>query len=219
MEKLLLCLFLFMPAAVFAQTDFQLPDGSSIQAYLALPEPGQEALPLAIVMGGGSGDGRIAESTFNSLGQQFASHGWAVATPVSPNGQSFWGDNAEKVRQLIDLLKARTEVADGPVILAGISNGGTSALEIASQNPQEYLGVVAVPGLAADPTLRHLEDFPVYLRIGSEDQLGWFNRFESQVNSMNRAGVNVDAVLMQGEGHRVNVDWENLDPWLTGLLD
>lgn len=218
MKKLLLILFLFLPVAAFAQTDFTLPDGSTLQAYLALPEAGQEPLPLAIVMGGGPGNGDIAERTFNLLGQQFVEHGWAVATPVSPNGQSFWGGNAEKVRQLIGMLKARAEVKDGPVILAGISNGGSSALEIASLHPQEYLGVVAVPGLASDSTLRSLRDFPVYLRIGSEDQLGWDRRFDAQVSLMNRAGVNVNAVLMQGEGHRVNVDWENLGPWLSELM-
>ncbi len=219
MKKLLLSLFLLMPVGGFAQTDFEVPDGSTIEVYLALPDVGQEPLPLAIVMGGGPGNGRVAENTFNLLGQQFVSHGWAVATPVSPNGQSFWGDNAEKVRQLIDMLKMRKEIKDGSVLLAGISNGGTSALEIASRHPQEYLGVVAVPGLATDSTLRSLENFPVFLRISSEDQLGWASRFNGQVNSMTRAGVKVDAVLMEGEGHRVNVDWENLDPWLSGLMD
>lgn len=218
MKKLFLTLSLLCPLSVFAQTDFVLPDGSTIQAYLALPEPGQEPLPLAIVMGGGPGDGEIAERTFNTLGAQFVSHGWAVVTPVSPNGQSFWDDNAEKVRQLISIIKEREEVQDGPVMLAGISNGGSSSLEIASRHPQEYLGVVAVPGLATDSTLRNLRNFPVYLRIGSEDQLGWASRFEPQVNAMNRNGVRLNALLMEGEGHRVNVDWENLGPWLSDLM-
>jgi len=217
MKKLLLLLALLFPLSVFAQTSFNLPDGSAIQAYLALPEPGQDPLPLAIVMGGGPGNGQIAERTFNSLGAQFVSHGWAVVTPISPNGQSFWDENAEKVRQLIGIIKAREEVQNGRVLLAGISNGGSSSLEIASLHPEEYLGVVAVPGLAVDFTLRNLRNFPVYLRIGSEDQLGWANRFDPQVNAMNRNGVSLNALLMQGEGHRVNVDWENLEPWLAEL--
>jgi len=217
MKKLLLLLALLFPLSVFAQTSFNLPDGSAIQAYLTLPEPGQDPLPLAIVMGGGPGNGQIAERTFNSLGAQFVSHGWAVVTPISPNGQSFWDENAEKVRQLIGIIKAREEVQNGRVLLAGISNGGSSSLEIASLHPEEYLGVVAVPGLAVDSTLRNLRNFPVYLRIGSEDQLGWANRFDPQVNAMNRNGVSLNALLMQGEGHRVNVDWENLEPWLAEL--
>jgi dienelactone hydrolase len=217
MKNLLLLLMLFLPPSVVAQTSFDLPDGSSIQAYLMLPEPGQDPLPLAIVMGGGPGNGQIAERTFNSLGAQFVSHGWAVVTPVSPNGQSFWDENAEKVRQLIMIIKARDEVQNGPVLLAGISNGGSSSLEIAAHHPREYLGVVAVPGLAVDSTLRTLRNFPVYLRIGSEDQLGWANRFTPQVDAMNRNGIRLNALLMQGEGHRVNVDWENLEPWLAEL--
>lgn len=217
MSRLLLSLLLLLPAWAFAQTEFALPDDSSIQAYLAFPDTGEAPFPLAVVMGGGAGNGRIASGTFEGLGSEFAGHGWAVAVPVSPDGQSFWDDNAEKVRQLIALLKDREDVADGPALLAGISNGGISALEIASNHPGEYLGVVAVPALATDSSVRALKDFPVYLRIGSEDQLGWANRYEATVSAMNRAGVRLDEQLVQGAGHRVPVDWTSLEAWLAAL--
>lgn len=217
MPRLLLTLLLLLPLTLQAQETFTLPDGSRLQAFLALPEAGQPALPLAIVMGGGAGDNRIASGTFESLGREFAARGWAVATPVSPNGQSFFGGNGDKVRQLIGLLKARDGVADGPALLAGISNGGISALEIASAAPGEYLGVVAVPALANDSSVRNLRDFPVFLRIGSEDQLGWASRYESTVRALEKAGARVDARLVEGGGHRVPVDWDNLEAWLAAL--
>ena len=217
MARLLLSLLLLLPAGVLAQTDFTLPDGSAMQAYLAFPETGEAPFPLAVVMGGGAGNGRIASGTFQGLGNEFAEHGWAVVVPISPNGQSFWDDNAEKVRQLIAMLKERDDVADGPALLAGISNGGISALEIASNHPAEYLGVVAVPALATDSSVRALENFPVYLRIGSEDQLGWADRYDATVRAMNRAGVQLDAHLVQGAGHRVPVDWADLEAWLATL--
>jgi poly(3-hydroxybutyrate) depolymerase len=214
MKKFLLILFLLLPVAGFTQTSYTLPDGSRLQAYLAIPDDFDGEAPLAIVMGGGAGNGRIASGTFESLGQEFVDRGWAVATPVSPDGQSFFAGNGEKVRQLITLLKARDDIADGSVLLSGISNGGISSLQIASSHPDEYLGVVAVPAIANDTTVSNLTNFPVYLRIGSEDQLGWANRFDSTVRALESAGSIVNALLVEGGGHRVPIDWDNLEQWL-----
>ena len=219
MPKLLLVLLILLPLTAHPQTTFDLPDGSRFQAYLAVPDNDAAPARLAIVMGGGAGDNRIASGTFNSLGKEFLEHGWAVATPVSPNGQSFWGANAAKVRQLITLLQARDDIAGGKVLLAGISNGGISSLEIASLHPEEYLGVVAVPALANDDSVRNLAGFPIFLRIGSEDQLGWASRYDATVRAMNKAGAVVDAKLVDGAPHRVPVDWAELAPWLDALAD
>ncbi|MDG2174741.1 MAG: hypothetical protein P8M72_01185 [Gammaproteobacteria bacterium] len=214
MQKLLLVILLLMPIAGFTQTSYDLPDGTRMQAYLAIPEGLDGQAPLAIVMGGGAGDGRIASGTFESLGQEFVDRGWAVATPVSPNGQSFFAENGEKVRQLITLLKTRDDIADGPVLLGGISNGGISSLQIASSHPDEYLGVVAVPAIANSSSVSNLRDFSVFLRIGSEDQLGWGSRYESTVSALESAGAQVNALLVEGGGHRVPIDWDNLELWL-----
>lgn len=211
----LLCL---LPLSALAQTFYTLPDGSRLQAYLAIPDTGADSYPLAVVMGGGPGNGRIASSTFDSLGQDFVAHGWAVLTPVSPNGQSFFGANGELVHQLAELIKADNRIDDTPALLAGISNGGISSLEIANTHPHDYLAVVAVPALANSSSATNLEGFPIYLRIGSEDQLGWAARYESTVRALNNAGAIVDAELVQGGGHRVPVDWENLDAWLNALI-
>jgi len=216
MNKTLLTVLLLMPLTAFTQTSFELPDGSEISAYFDTPADGNH--PLVIVMGGGSGDARIASSAFRSHGEQFVERGWAVVAPVSPTGQSFWGENAEKVRQLAALIKQRDDIADGPVLLMGVSNGGISSLEIASLHPEEYLGAIAVPALASDnPRLQSLDGFPIFLRIGSEDRLGWGSRFNSTVDVLTRAGVTLDAQLLQGIGHTFPLDWDELEPWLESI--
>jgi len=220
MRKWLTTFLLLMPITAFTQTEFDLPDGSSIRSYFDMPAaaPGDSPFPLVIIMGGGPGDSRIASSAFRNHGEAFVDRGWAVAAPVSPNGQSFWGDNAGKVRQLIAVIKQRDEIGDGPVLLMGISNGGISALEIAARHPDEYRGVIGVPALASDsPRLQALKDLPVYLRIGSEDRLGWGNRYDDTVGILARAGVNLDARLLQGTGHTFPMDWDDLGPWLDAL--
>lgn len=216
MKQLFTALLLLMPVTAFTQTEFSLPDGDTLQAYFDLPrDGGSGGWPLVVLLGGGPGDARVASSTFRNHGDAFIDRGWAVTAPVSPNGQSFWGSNAEKVRGLISVLKARPDIADGPVLLMGVSNGGISSLEIASRHPQEYLGVIAVPALANNPTaLAALNGFPVFLRIGSEDRLGWGSRFDSTVSVLEEAGVDLDAQLLQGTGHTFPLDWQQAGPWL-----
>ena len=220
MVRLLFVFFLLMPLSAFTQTAFELPDGSEIWAYFDVPEEAQSApVPLVIILGGGSGDARIASSAYRNHGEEFVDRGWAVAAPVSPNGQSFWGDNAGKIRQLITVLKQRENINTGPVLLMGVSNGGISSLEIASNHPSEYLGVIAVPALASNAAqLRSLENFPVFLRIGSDDRLGWANRYDATVSLLEQAGVDLDARLLRRTGHIFPLDWEELAPWLDSIL-
>lgn len=216
MRPILLILLLIMPITAFTQSEFHLPDGSSFRAYF--DTPGEGIHPLVVIMGGGPGDERIAGSAFRNHGDGFIDRGWAVVAPVSPNGQSFWGDNGGKVRDLITVFKERNDIAGGPVLLMGVSNGGISALDIALRHPEEYLGIIAVPALASDsPQLRLLEGFPVFLRIGSEDRLGWGSRYEDTVRILERAGVNLDARLLQGIGHTFPLDWNELEPWLDAI--
>ena len=101
------------------------------------------------------------------------------------------------------------------MLLAGISNGGMSALEIARRNPQNYFGVAAVPALATSVVdNRRLAGFPVYLRIGGADQLGWANRFDETVNALTEAGVDLDAAILDSAPHMFRMNWESLDAWL-----
>jgi predicted esterase len=209
-------LILLMPISAFTQTEFTLSDGSTFRAYFDTPGIGEH--PLVVILGGGSGDASIASSAFRNHGDGFIDRGWAVVAPVSPNGQSFWGENGGKVYDLVATLKQRDDIADGPVLLMGISNGGISSLDIASRSPGNYLGIIAVPALASDsPQLAALKDFPVFLRIGSEDRLGWGSRFDDTVRVLERAEVVLDAQLLHGTGHTFPLDWDEVDAWLDKL--
>ena len=216
MRSFLLTLLLLMPISAYTQSEFTLSDGSAFRAYFDTPGAGEH--PLVVILGGGAGDARIASSAFRNHGDGFIDRGWAVVAPVSPNGQSFWGENGGKIYDLIATLKKRDDIADGPVLLMGISNGGISSLDIASRSPRDYLGIIAVPALASDsPQLAALENFPVFLRIGSEDRLGWGSRFNDTVRVLERAGVVLDAKLLQGTGHTFPLDWNDVDAWLGSL--
>lgn len=213
---ILLLSFLFSGMSV-AQERITLEDGSRLAVFVVQPaETSESPAPLLILMGGGPGNASISRDTSIWLGGGFAERGWLVAVPVSPNNRAFRGEeNNGKVEQLITELQKRENVADGKVLLAGISNGGMSALEIARRNPQNYSGVAAVPALATSVVdNRPLAGFPVYLRIGGADQLGWADRFGETVDALTEAGVDLDAAILDSAPHMFRMNWESLDAWL-----
>ena len=207
-------IFSFMAAA---QERITLEDGSVLGVFMVRPAESIEVpSTLVVLMGGGPGNASISRDTSIWLGGGFSERGYVVAVPISPNNRAFRGEeNNHRVEQLILELQKRDYIAEGKVLLAGISNGGMSALEIARRNPQNYFGVAAVPALATSVVdNRPLADFPVYLRIGGADQLGWADRFDETVNALTEAGVDLDAAILDSAPHMFRMNWTSLDAWL-----
>ena len=222
--KKLTILFIFccslLPMTMQAQERITLQDGTVLNVFLVAPENGaNRASPLVILMGGGPGNASISQDTSRWLGSGFAQRGWMVAVPISPNNRSFRGGvNNALITDLITQLQKRQNIAQGKVLLAGVSNGGMSALEIARRNPQDYLGVAAVPAISgADTDNEALRDFPIYLRIGGSDQLDWADRFDETVASFTDAGVVLDADVLDGAPHMFRMEWESLGDWLQEI--
>ncbi len=205
-----------------AQERIELADGSRLAVFMVNPaESTDEPSPLLILMGGGPGNASISRDTSIWLGSGFASRGWMVAVPVSPNNRAFRGyENNLKIAQLIEELQKREDIASGRVMLAGISNGGMSALEIARRDPDNYLGVVAVPAVSSSVfDNKPLAGFPVYLRIGGADELGWADRFDDTVNAFTEAGVDLDAAILDSAPHMFRMNWDTLEPWLERVKE
>ena len=220
MLKLVIVLLSLLPMALNAQQRIELADGSILSVFIEEPvESASQPPPLVILMGGGPGNLSITQDTAKWLGSGFARRGWFVATAVSPNNSSFRGaENNGKIEQLIAALQLAGKVDEGKVLLAGVSNGGMSALEIASRNTSKYYGVVAVPALyRGGKKANSLEGLPVYLRIGSEDQLGWADQLEQTVENLTNAGALVDSEVLYGAPHMFRMDWSTLEPWLEKI--
>lgn len=218
--KCCLCLAMALPINALGQERIELADGSVLNVFMVLPkEELREASPLVILMGGGPGNASISKDTSQWLGSGFASRGWTVAVPVSPSNRSFRGAQGNAVvEQLIDVLQQRPSIKAGKVLLAGVSNGGMSALEIAKRDASRYMGVVAVPALFTDKNKdQAFKRFPIYLRIGAQDQLGWADRFDATVASLTDAGARLDAEVLDGAPHMFRMDWTTLGPWLEEL--
>ena len=221
-QALMLFITLLFSFIATAQERVALEDGSVLGVFMVMPaETIEVPSTLVVLMGGGPGNASISRDTSIWLGGGFSERGYVVAVPISPNNRAFRGEeNNHKVEQLIVELQKRDYIAEGKVLLAGISNGGMSALEIARRNPQNYFGVAAVPALATSVVdNRPLAGFPVYLRIGGADQLGWADRFDETVNALTEAGVDLDAAILDSAPHMFRMNWTSLDAWLEKVTN
>ena len=219
LSRVLLVLMLSLTSVTaFAQrTDVALANGKNLGVYLLMPE--QTPADLVVLMPGGSGDESLARDLYYWLGEEMKQRGWAVAIPVSPNQRSFRGNNNALIPLLIDALQQQNNIRKGRTLLAGISNGGMSALEIASADPERYRGVMAVPALvSSDVNVDALKGMPIYLRIGDQDEMSWFARLEETEQTLRMAGAEVDAGLVFMAPHMFQMEWETLEPWLNTRL-
>jgi predicted esterase len=207
-------------STTLAQETIRLPGHGDITVYLLSPSGETNRVPpLCVILPPGDGATSRAQETMGGPGKQFVERGWTVAVPVSPDTKSFFGPNSVKVRTMIRELIKRPGVADQKIVLAGISNGGIAAFQIASEEPNLVAGIVAMPGTVwPSVNLRGLMGKPIFYRVGADDQLGWAKTFHSHSDNLRRAGAVVDARLLPKTGHVFEVDWKELDAWLHKSL-
>jgi predicted esterase len=211
---------LLVPGALYAAEEFVvLDDGSQVKVFLFFPrDHGEGPWPLTVLMSGGTANEYVVRAQF-WLGHELANRGWVIAVPVSPDSSSFLGKSGEIIPQVIDKLQLINEVEAGKSLLVGVSNGGSSALEIANRHPERYLGVVAVPGMIANNAeLADFKGLPIFLRIGENDYLRWNNRLPALEQTLSRAGAIVNARLEPGASHVFPINWDELQPWLDAIL-
>lgn len=196
----------------------QLEDGSTMKVFVFDARDGSEPpWPLCILMPGGSASEYIARAQF-WLGYELAGRGWTIAVPVSPDATSFFGRNGEQISEVADHLQALPQVREGKSLLVGVSNGGSSAIEVAARDPERYYGVVAVPGIIRENgIIRDMQGLPVYIRIGENDLLRWDRRLPEVTEQLTAAGARVNAKLVPNANHVFPLNWDELQPWLDAL--
>jgi len=211
--------FLLLPGILHATEEtIVLNDGSTMKVFLFYPKTsGEGPWPLTVLISGGVANEYIVRAQF-WLGHELASRGWVIAVPVAPDENAFFGKNSEAIPQVIARLQDYPAIEKGKSLLDGVSNGGSSALEIAGRNPEDYFGVVAVPGTIREGAqMGDFADLPVFIRIGENDYLRWDRQLPRISKALSEAGARVDAKLQAGASHVFPIDWDELQPWLDSL--
>lgn len=217
--EVLVCLMLTFGIHAADTNQIALADGTLMAVLSDGPKPGTNSTwRLCVVLPGGNGNRDSAVYAIGFIGPELVRRGWTVVTPVSPDGEPFFGANGRLVPALVDALEKKAGIDGGTALIAGLSNGGIGAIEIASRYPGRFIGAIAIPGLPSNRmSVQGLKGLHVFLRIGAEDELKWGQHYDVAVTELTRAGVKLDARLVPGAHHDVPVDWKELDAWLETI--
>lgn len=211
-------LAVFAGHGLAAENTLDLGDGLSVRVLYFEPENSSSPPPLAILFAGGLNNEFMARAQF-WLGREMVTRGWAIAVPISDQGRKFFIQNSSLIPEIVEQLEDIYQIKDQEPLLLGISSGGSAALAVAAQEPDSYLGVIATPGrLLEEIRFEDLEELPIYLRVGEQDDFRWNRKLDDSAALLERAGAKVDAALVPGAHHIFTLDWDEIERWLDKVL-
>lgn len=211
-------LLLFSTTTIAAENTLDLGDGLSVRVLYFEPENATTPPPLAILLSGGLNNEFMARAQF-WLGKEMINRGWAIVVPMTDQGRDFFIEHSSLMGGIVAQLHERYSIKAQKPLLLGISSGGSAALAIATQNPTDYLGVVATPGrLLEEIPLQELDGLPIFLRVGERDDFRWNRKLEENERLLVNAGAKVDAALVPDAHHIFTLDWDEIEIWLQTVL-
>lgn len=214
-RQTLVVIFLALLAAVsLAQSrefhELTLRDGRMLRYALVLPDGFDAArpYPLLIALPPGNEDERMVEEGLRRYWEaQARQRGWAVLSPAAPAGRSLSSLDSSEVLALMTAARERVKIRDRKAHLAGVSNGGRAAFEMAAARPEQFASLVVLPGVP-----RTIETFEydrlralrVWMFVGERDE-GWLANSRAVHAKLLAAGVQADLRVRPGEGHVLSV--------------
>ncbi len=130
--------------------------------------------------------------------------GWTVISPIAPEGELLRGGNLAKVMQLVDHVEKTYEVEYGRVHVAGVSNGGRTALGLALGYADRFASLSLLPGMeegVGETQLAELARLPLAMYVGGEDA-GWVEAMTEMAATLTGLGFPpARFTVFEGEGH------------------
>lgn len=140
---------------------------------------------------------------FNIWAMMKALPDWTLIHPSW--GLDWWlAEVGDKIDYLQDLAKDYTQRSGEPLNkpwLAGLSDGGMAAFELASAQPQNYSGLISLASSPNTDTYLFPAGYPICMINGSEDDRFPINQAMLFALKFLERGVKIQIAEMKGEGH------------------
>jgi phospholipase/carboxylesterase len=110
-----------------------------------------------------------------AVGAGMQGYSWFPLVPGQPPDVEAFEAAAEALRRFIDLALERYPIDPARVVVAGFSQGGIMAYELALRDPERYAGLAALSSWFPEPLAERLpkspghEGFPVLVVHGTRD--------------------------------------------------
>ena len=181
--------------------------GTTIHYKVVLPAgfDSTKTYPAILALGGGA----QTMSTVNGVLSRYfraeaEKRGFLVFAPAAPDDHLVLWNGAEVFPELLKSILSDYRVEGGKFHIAGPSNGGIAALEIAAAYPQYFMSITAFPGYFVEPRekkLKAISQMCVFLYVGELDDEVWHTEMQGEANALRSSGTQVRYVVEKGQGH------------------
>jgi poly(3-hydroxybutyrate) depolymerase len=197
-------LLVSIPASATVQEHTKKIAGMTVEYKVVLPDgfDASKTYPAIIAFGGGPQTMNTVDTILaRNFKEEAEKRGYIVFALAAPEGELFF-EGGEKI--FPDFLKAvlgEYKVEGGKFHIAGVSNGGISALHLAAQNPEYYLSATAFPGFMWEATkakMQAVSKMCVFMYVGENDEYRWH-----EVEYLNSLGTVARYTVEKGQPHRI----------------
>ncbi len=187
--------------------------------FLSHPMAPSDDTQTVIFLGGGPGDQGSAQASwdlFFTMGDGVAEI--RAVLPWADSGSL--SDEPDRIGEVVDEVLACYGGDRSGVHLAGTSNGGRLAYDLALAGDGRYATLMGVPGVPSSwqqgDLAEPLADMRIYNGVGSDDT-GWKSEVARVHEAMIAEGLDATYAEFEDQGHVVNTEWDETvlyDFWL-----
>lgn len=185
--------------------EFKGKSGPTLRYVLLKPAPGAKAAPLLLALPPGDQSEGMCRVVVEKYWTVLAKAGWTVVCPAAPAGRRFQAGDHDALLALAAEIAKKEHAENGLVHLAGVSNGGVSAVLLASSHADRFASLTLMPGAAdknlAVAKLKSLAKLPANLFVGEKDDQYWHAGSKAIVSAITGAGGHATLRVLPGQGH------------------
>jgi len=166
-----------------------------------------KAYPAILAFGGGPQTMDTVDRVLDrNLRAEAEKRGYIVVAPAAPNDELFFEDGARIFPEFLKMILADYKVRDGKFHIAGPSNGGIAAFNVAALHPEYFLSVTAFPGYMWEPSAARLQAISkmcVFMYVGENDPYRWHDEMKKEAEFLRSKGTVAHYTVEAGQPHRM----------------
>jgi predicted esterase len=181
--------------------------GTAVRYKVVLPNDYDPSIayPAILALGGGAQTMNTVDGVLNRYFRVEAEkRGYIVIAPAAPDDHLVLWVGTDVFPEFLEKILTDYKIEDGKFHIAGPSNGGIAALEIAAAHPQYFQSVTVFPGYLVAPQdvkLKAISKMCVFLYVGERDDDVWHNEMQKEADVLRSMGTVARYSVEKGQGH------------------
>lgn len=165
----------------------------------------QSTHPFLLVFPPGDQSEDMTSWIVEYFAEDAAKNGWVLVSPMALNGKSWFAGTEAHLPALVAQLESEYSIEYGRFHVAGVSNGGRSAMRVVGLYPEIAHSLTVLPGMPASDAdwtrLQNLAHLPISMYVGGDDT-AWVDGARRAESELGRMGApDVQLSILEGQGH------------------